>query len=181
MEQFLPSFHNKPSVTIAGVSLWEFYHHSGMLQYPSPGAPACSTEPVWGVVHPGCWANSKSPLWPHCRNQTPSDTSQQLKPFLGHSAQAPGVCNIYPWHGISLKNLFLGPVIPCLPDFSKIKRNKHLLNLSQAAAITGPKRCQTDLLHILFNNHHFFKDTFFHSSQAHFADRQKVNLRPVFC
>lgn len=153
MEQFLSSFYNKPSVTIAGVFPWGF-HHSGMVQHPSPRAPAWSTESVQGVVH------SKWPLWPYCRNQTPSDTRQQLKPFLSHSAQAPGV-SIYPWHGTSLKNLLLGPVIPCLPDFPKIKRNQHLSNLSQAEAITGPKRFQTDLWNILFNKHLFFKDTFF--------------------
>lgn len=159
------------------------------------GSVPLSNSPSWGLQYWTCVRycparllnKHKSTLWPHCRNQTPTNTSQQPKPFWAtqHKLQ---VSN--PWHGTSLRNLLLGPVIPCLPDYLKIKRNQHLSNLSQAwanhsqaAAITGPKRFQTDLLHILFNNHHFFKDIFFfsHSSQAHFADRQKVNLRPVFC
>lgn len=141
MEQFLPSFHNKSSVTIAGVFSWEF-HHSGMVQHPSPGAPACSTEPVWGAVHPGAEQTANH----HCdptagtrHHQTPVSNSN---PFWATQLKHQ-VSNIYPWHGIYLKNLLLGPVILCLPDFPKIKRNQHLSNLSQAAAITGPKRFQT--------------------------------------
>lgn len=172
MEQFLSSFYNKPSVTIAGVFPWGF-HHSGMVQHPSPRAPAWSTESVRDVVH------SKSPLWPHCRNQQIPGSNSNPSWATQRKHQ---VSHIYPWHGTSLKNLLLGPVIPCLPDFPKIKRNQHLSNLSQAEAVTGPKRFQTDLWNILFNKHLFFRDTFFlHSFQAHFADRQKVNLRPVFC
>lgn len=178
MEQLLPSFHNKPSVTIAGVFSWQF-HHSGMVQHPSPGAPACSTEPVWGVVHPGCWTNSKSPLRPHCRNQTPSDTSQQLKLFLSHSAQAPGVQHLSLTWDFS-QEPSLGSCYPLPSRLSQNQKEPAFIRPKPGSSHNRSKEI-SDLLHILFNNHHFFKDTFFHSSQAHFADRQKVNLRPVFC
>lgn len=138
----------------------------GWFSTPSPTAPACSTEPVWGVVSQAAEQTQINTVT-SLQEPEPTNSSQQLKPFWAtqHKHQ---VSNIHPWHGISLKNLLLGPVIPCLPDYLKIKRNQHLSTLSQAwanhsqaAAITGPKRFQTDLLHILFNNHHFFKDFFF--------------------
>jgi len=49
----------------------------------------------------------------------------------------------------------------------------------QATAVRGSKRFQYDLLHILFNNHHYSKTPLSHSSRAHFADRQEVNMACV--
>lgn len=184
MEQVLPSFHNKPSVTITGVFLWEF-HHSGTVQCPLSNSPSLQH---WTCTRccPPRLVNKQhinTQLQGPDTNRHQSST-QTLSEPLSTSTRC---LTFYPWHRISLINLLLGPVIPCLPDFPKIKWNQHLSNLSQAwtnhsqaAAVTGPKSFLTDLLHILFNNHHL-RHVFSQYSQAHFADRQKVNLRLVFC
>lgn len=154
MEQFLPSFHKKPSVSIGGVFSWGF-QQGGMAQQPLSNSPTRTTEPGW--------ANTNHPCDPTAgtrHQQTPLSSSNLSDPLSASTRCLTLILDMgflsrtFSWVLLSL----------AFQTSSKSKRtksnqNQACANHSQAAALTGPKRFQTDLSHILFSNHHFFKDT----------------------